>query len=123
MIKAYLTSTQNVSKTMYAVIAIRQKAQSRSLELGTGEDTILNARLHRTVECIEAIPSNSFEYAETAIISLPTTLKNKYMTAKTYVRDFALPNFFFHVVNTFAILRNLGMTLGKRDYINLQNIE
>jgi hypothetical protein len=39
------------------------------------------------------------------------------MTADEYVIQFALPNFYFHVTNTYAILRHNGVPLGKIDYI------
>lgn len=34
-----------------------------------------------------------------------------------YVRDWALPQFYFHLVTAYAILRNHGVELGKADYV------
>lgn len=39
------------------------------------------------------------------------------MTAFTYVRDWAQPQFYFHLVTAYAILRHLGVPLGKADYV------
>jgi hypothetical protein len=39
------------------------------------------------------------------------------MTAFTYVRDWAQPQFYFHLVAAYAILRHLGVPLGKADYV------
>ena len=39
------------------------------------------------------------------------------MTGSTYVRDWALPQFYFHLVTAYAILRNHGVALGKIDYV------
>lgn len=39
------------------------------------------------------------------------------MDGLRYLRDFTLPNFYFHLVTTYAILRNNGVDLGKRDYM------
>jgi len=36
--------------------------------------------------------------------------------ATTYVTIFALPNFFFHLVSAYSILRNQGIDIGKSDY-------
>jgi hypothetical protein len=80
-------------------------------------------RLERTIEFVDAIPAESFEYADTAKIILPRTPEGKYLTAEAYLRDYGLPNFFFHKVTAYAILRNLGMPLGKMDYINEINFE
>ena len=39
------------------------------------------------------------------------------LTAEQYVRDWAIPQFFFHVMAAYAILRAQGVTLGKGDYV------
>ena len=38
------------------------------------------------------------------------------VTAEQYARDWALPQFYFHVVTSYAILRAQGIELGKADY-------
>ena len=37
-------------------------------------------------------------------------------TAETYILSFALPNFHFHAVTAYDILRTNGVPIGKRDY-------
>ena len=37
-------------------------------------------------------------------------------TSETYILSFALPNFHFHAVTAYDILRTRGVPLGKRDY-------
>jgi len=39
------------------------------------------------------------------------------MTAPDYLSQFAVPNFFFHLVTAYSILRHNGVDLGKMDYI------
>lgn len=39
------------------------------------------------------------------------------LTAQQYARDWALGQFYFHVMAAYAILRNAGVNLGKADYI------
>ena len=39
------------------------------------------------------------------------------LTAEQYVRDWALPQFYFHVMTAYAILRAQGIDLGKADYV------
>ena len=39
------------------------------------------------------------------------------LTAEQYVRDWALPQFYFHVMIAYAILRAEGVDLGKTDYV------
>ncbi len=39
------------------------------------------------------------------------------LTAEQYVRDWALPQFYFHVITAYAVLRAQGVALGKADYV------
>ena len=39
------------------------------------------------------------------------------LTADQFVRDWALPQFYFHVMAAYLILRNAGVDLGKADYV------
>ncbi len=39
------------------------------------------------------------------------------MTGEQYARDWALPQFYFHVITAYAILRNRGVEVGKADYV------
>jgi len=36
---------------------------------------------------------------------------------KDYLLNFAVPNFYFHYVTAYAILRHNGVQIGKRDFI------
>ena len=40
-------------------------------------------------------------------------------TSETYILSFALPNFHFHAVTAYDILRSRGVPIGKRDYEGL----
>jgi len=39
------------------------------------------------------------------------------LTAEQYARNWALPQFYFHVMTAYAILRAQGIQLGKADYV------
>jgi hypothetical protein len=39
------------------------------------------------------------------------------LDAEQYVRDWALPQFYFHLMTAYAILRSQGVALGKADYV------
>lgn len=39
------------------------------------------------------------------------------LTAEQYARDWTLPQFYFHVMAAYAILRSEGVALGKADYV------
>jgi hypothetical protein len=39
------------------------------------------------------------------------------MSGEAYLTHYALPNFFFHIVTAYNLLRNGGVDLGKIDYL------
>ena len=39
------------------------------------------------------------------------------LKGETYLKHFVLPNFFFHVTTTYALLRHYGVELGKADFL------
>ena len=39
------------------------------------------------------------------------------MSAEEYVREFSIPNFYFHLTTAYAILRKEGLDIGKADFI------
>jgi hypothetical protein len=42
-------------------------------------------------------------------------------SGRSYVLNFALPNFYFHVTTAYAILRHKGVPIGKMDFIGKQD--
>jgi hypothetical protein len=51
------------------------------------------------------------------IITRPGTPKEKRFNGQSYLLNYGLPQFFFHVTTTYAILRHNGVEVGKRDYM------
>lgn len=79
----------------------------------------LQERVARTLAYVESVPAEAFEGAETREVVFgagPLTLG---FTGVDYLLEFALPNFQFHVVTAYDILRSQGVPLGKRDFLNL----
>ncbi|QGW79779.1 DUF1993 family protein [Pseudomonas alkylphenolica] len=51
------------------------------------------------------------------IVTRPGTPKEKRFSGQAYLLTYGLPQFFFHVTTTYAILRHNGVEVGKRDYM------
>ena len=51
------------------------------------------------------------------IVTRPGTPTEKRFSGQSYLLTYGLPQFFFHVTTTYAILRNNGVEVGKRDYM------
>ena len=78
----------------------------------------LQALIARTVAFLDAFTASQIDGQEDReIILRPGTPKEKRFTGQAYLLSYALPQFFFHVTTTYAILRHNGVELGKRDYM------
>jgi hypothetical protein len=102
-------------------------ARLAGLEPPTFEDTEqslseLKHRLSRTLEFLESFSEEQLAEADSQQIVLPI-FSDYYQEAADYLRDFALPNFYFHVVTAYDILRHHGLNLGKADYIGNLNLK
>ncbi|MBJ6120847.1 DUF1993 domain-containing protein [Sphingomonas mollis] len=76
-----------------------------------------HGRIRETIAVIEAAAARGITIAPAAPIAhaLPNGMTLD-LTAEQYVRDWALPQFYFHVVTAYSILRAQGIDLGKADY-------
>jgi hypothetical protein len=78
----------------------------------------LDALLTRTLAFIDGLNASQFEGSEMkAIVLRPGTPKEKKLTGQTYLANYGLPQFAFHVTTAYAILRHNGLPVGKKDYM------
>jgi hypothetical protein len=76
----------------------------------------LHARVRSVIAYLDGFSAKDFEGAAARVITQPRW-EGKVMTGADYFLEHAVPNFFFHVTHTFAILRHNGVEVGKRDYL------
>ena len=78
----------------------------------------LRGRIARTIDYIKGVPSNAFEGAETRDIRIPAG-PDKFLDFKglAFIQHWAIPNVFFHITTTYALLRHNGVEVGKRDFL------
>jgi hypothetical protein len=83
------------------------------------ESTIpeLKARVAKTLDFIKSIKPEQLQGAETRDIELKFPSGTLKFTGLSYLTNFVLPNFFFHMTMTYALLRKNGVDLGKRDFL------
>ncbi len=77
----------------------------------------LHARIDKTLEYLKTFTEADFTDAKDRTIKMPYFPADMHFTGDGYVRIYALPNFFFHVVTAYDILRANGVPLGKMDYV------
>lgn len=76
-------------------------------------------RIDRTIAHLESLTAEQFDGSE----GRPITLKLQDgsvmdFDGRSYLLGFALPNLYFHSTMTYAILRQAGVVLGKRDFLS-----
>ncbi len=78
----------------------------------------LQTLIGSTLAFIESVPADSINGQEhRAIVLRPGTPKEKHLNGQSYLLAYSLPQFFFHVTTTYAILRHNGVEVGKKDYM------
>jgi hypothetical protein len=77
----------------------------------------LKARIARTIAYIETISREQVDGGEGRTIELQLPGRTMAFTGVDFLNQFSLPNFFFHVVTAYALLRSQGAPLGKMDYL------
>jgi hypothetical protein len=78
----------------------------------------LRARIAKTQEWLASVPANALDGREEVDITFPVGRdKTRTMKGEAYLKHYALPNFFFHVVTAYALLRHNGVDLGKADHL------
>lgn len=70
-----------------------------------------------SIAFIEGVDAAAFEGAETRRIELRFPGVELNFEGQGYLTSFALPNFYFHLSVAYALLRQAGVPLGKRDFL------
>ncbi len=77
----------------------------------------LHARIGRTVDFLKTVDPASMADKEDIEVVLKTRSGSTTFNGRSYLLNFALPNFFFHVTTAYGILRHKGVPIGKADFI------
>jgi len=77
----------------------------------------LRERIAKTVEFIKSVPADQIDGTEDKDIALPRRDGTLMIKGEAYLKHFVLPNFYFHMTTTYALLRHNGVELGKMDFL------
>jgi len=82
------------------------------------EQTIdeLRTRLQSVRTYLDGFSAKDFEQAATRVITTPRW-EGKVMSGHDYFLEHVVPNFYFHLSHTYALLRHNGVNVGKRDFL------
>jgi hypothetical protein len=76
----------------------------------------LQARVRSVARYLDGFSQSDFEHSASRVVSQPRW-EGKVMSGADFFREHALPNFYFHLTHTYALLRHNGVPVGKRDYL------
>ncbi len=78
----------------------------------------LQQLIQTTLEFIDGISPEQIDgHEDREITTRPGTPKERKFNGQSYLLTYGLPQFFFHVTTSYAILRHSGVEVGKRDYM------
>lgn len=76
----------------------------------------LKTRIEEVVAYLNQFSAKDFDGSLEKKITQPRW-EGKYLTGEEYVQQHAIPNFYFHVMTAYSILRHNGVDIGKKDYL------
>ncbi|ANP45560.1 DUF1993 domain-containing protein [Candidatus Viadribacter manganicus] len=77
----------------------------------------LQARIAKVLAMVESYQPEQFEGAENREITIKIPNMELKFSGLDYVNQWAMPNFYFHCVTAYDILRANGIDLGKKDFL------
>ena len=82
------------------------------------EQTIaeLRARVHSVLAYLDGFTPADFADAATRTVTQPRW-EGRTMTGADFFHEHMVPNFYFHLVHVYALLRHNGVNVGKRDFL------
>ncbi len=103
-----------------AKLAVTRLAQSEPMPIADEEASIaeLRERIAKTVAYVKAADPAAFDGRESAEITVSFPNMTMEFTGLSLVNDFTMPNFYFHLMIAYALLRMKGVQIGKMDYLS-----
>lgn len=78
----------------------------------------LRARLRKAIDYVQSFSPEQIDGTEAREIVLPMRHGDPLRyDGETYLKQYVLPNLYFHSTTAYALLRHAGVALGKRDFL------
>ena len=79
----------------------------------------LHERVIKTISFLNSVTAAQIDGSEDRTIILKFPNKTLEFSGRTYLFDFVIPNFYFQLTTTYAILRHNGVDIGKMDFLGV----
>jgi len=77
----------------------------------------LKARIAKTLDFVKSVNAAQLKDAESRAVELKFPNGSWKFSGISYLNDFVMPNFYFHVSMVYALLRKSGVEIGKGDFL------
>jgi hypothetical protein len=77
----------------------------------------LQARIEKTLAWLASVPPDAVDGSEERDITVPLRDRKLEFKGLPFLQRWVLPNFYFHLVTVYDILRHNGVDVGKLDYL------
>ena len=78
----------------------------------------LKVRIAKTLAYLQTVPDAALDGTEEKEITFPVGKESvRTMKGEAYLKQWMLPNVYFHITTAYNILRHNGVEIGKRDYL------
>jgi hypothetical protein len=79
----------------------------------------LQERIARTIAFVESVSADRIDGSEQKTVTLKAGEQEFPFIGQDYLLQFVLPNFYFHITTAYALLRQAGVPIGKRDFLGM----
>ena len=77
----------------------------------------LRARIRKTLDYVGGFSAAQIDGSDAREIVLQMRVGEVKFSGEDYLKHYVLPNVYFHATTTYALLRQAGVELGKRDFL------
>jgi hypothetical protein len=77
----------------------------------------LKVRIAKTLAFLKGVDAKKMEGVEDREITFPVGDRKMTLKGADYLLNISMPNFYFHVTTAYAILRHVGLEIGKGDFM------
>ncbi|MGA8004220.1 MAG: DUF1993 domain-containing protein, partial [Pseudolabrys sp.] len=77
----------------------------------------LKERIAKTIAYLKTLDTKAIDASSGREITFPLGSSKGQMKGADYLNHFVLPNFYFHLTAAYAVARNFGVDVGKRDFL------
>jgi hypothetical protein len=79
--------------------------------------TEMQSRIDKTIDLLKGLQPRQLDGKDDSDVTVPMGGKPRTMTVQSYLYHYEMPQVGFHATTAYDILRQVGVNIGKRDYL------